>query len=107
MLSATDDCEGDVAASLAIEQITSDEPNDAPGGADGNTRNDAVVVDCTNLQLRAERDEFGNGRVYGITLRARDSEGSAGRAVFAVGVPAGSKGQAVEDAPVLAVPGCP
>lgn len=107
VLSATDDCDGDVAASLQIEQITSDEPDDAPGGADGNTLNDTVVVDCTNLRLRAERNELGNGRVYGITLRARDSEGSAGRAVFAVRAPVESMGPAVEDAPAAVVPGCP
>jgi hypothetical protein len=101
--SATDDCDGDLSAQVVLSGITSDEPDDALGDSDGSTRNDAVIVDCRSLRLRAERDEFGNGRVYGIGLRVTDSEGSASSALFAVGAPVESKGPAVDDGPATAV----
>jgi hypothetical protein len=86
--------------SVVIEKVTSDEPDNAPGNADGNTTNDIVIAaDCRSVQLRSERDERKNGRVYAITLRVRDGSGNATRKEFKVSVPIGQNGvAAVKDA---------
>jgi hypothetical protein len=81
--------------SVMIERITSDEPDNAPGDADGNTTHDILIAgDCKSAQVRAERDEKKNGRVYAITLRARDAAGNAARAIYKVTVPLNQSGKA-------------
>ena len=86
--------------SVVIEKVTSDEPDDAPGDADGNTTNDILIAaDCKSVQLRAERDEKKNGRVYVVTLRVRDASGNTTRKDFKASVPIGQNGvAAVQDA---------
>ncbi|MGH9839836.1 MAG: DUF5011 domain-containing protein [Blastocatellia bacterium] len=80
---------------VKIEKVTSDEPDNAPGDADGNTTNDIVIAaDCRSAQLRAERDETKNGRVYVITLRVRDAAGKETRKDFKVSVPINQSGAA-------------
>ncbi|MGH3136501.1 MAG: ExeM/NucH family extracellular endonuclease, partial [Gaiellaceae bacterium] len=61
---------------VTLLSATSSEPDNAPGGADGNTRNDAVIVDLDTVRLRAERNENGSGRTYTLTYRARDACGN-------------------------------
>ncbi|MGH7451409.1 MAG: hypothetical protein ACRENG_08710, partial [bacterium] len=68
-----------------IVSVTSDEPEN--GNNDGNTTDDIVIVDCQTVQLRAERVENGNGRVYTITVAAEDQSGNVGTATFQVQVP--------------------
>jgi uncharacterized protein len=84
-VSVTDDRDPDV--SLGVPSVTSNEPDDAPGDADGNTRNDAVIVDNDTFRLRAERDENGTGRVYTITYRAVDACGNEALESETVSVP--------------------
>jgi uncharacterized repeat protein (TIGR01451 family) len=76
--SAADSCDGGVDRNaIVISQATSDEPDDIVGGSDGNTIHDIVIApDCKSVQLRAERDGSGNGRVYTITMRVRDAAGN-------------------------------
>jgi hypothetical protein len=85
---ASDGCDPMVNLSkVFISQVSSDEPEDAPGGSDGNTTNDIVIAaDCKSVQLRAERNENGNGRVYTITFKVRDASGNTGTATFNVTV---------------------
>jgi hypothetical protein len=73
--SASDDCDSGVDRDhVRITQVTSDEPDDIPGGGDGTTVNDMLIAsDCKSVQLRAERDGNGNGRVYTITFKVRDA----------------------------------
>src|SRR5262249_21880245 len=53
---------------VVIDKVTSDEPDNAPGDADGSTTKDIVIAaDCKSVQLRAERDETKNGRLYVVT----------------------------------------
>jgi hypothetical protein len=60
-------------SNVVISQVTSDEPENMAGGGDGNTLNDIVIApDCKSVQLRAERDGNGNGRVYTITFKVSD-----------------------------------
>jgi len=95
---------------VKIEKVTSDEPDDAPGDSDGATTNDvAPSADCKSVQLRSERDETRNGRVYKITLRVRDSSGNATRKVFTVSVPKSNNGASAGDSGVAytKTSGCP
>jgi hypothetical protein len=103
--SASDAGDGDLINNVVIEKVTSDEPDNAPGDADGNTSNDiAIAPDCKSVELRSERDETKNGRVYSVTLRVADSAGNVRRAVFKVSVPLNQSGApAVEDPPASTV----
>ncbi|MDX1546052.1 MAG: T9SS type A sorting domain-containing protein, partial [Rhodothermales bacterium] len=84
-----------------IVEVASDEPENGDG--DGNTMNDIVVVDCQTVDLRAERQGGGNGRVYTITLAAEDEAGNVGTAQFPVWVPKSKKTDAVDDGPAYTV----
>jgi uncharacterized repeat protein (TIGR01451 family) len=88
---------------VVIERVTSDESDDAIG--EGNTSDDIVIgADCRSVQLRAERAGTGDGRVYTVTLRLRDSGGGVTRADFEVSVPHSQNGgQAVKGATALTV----
>src|SRR5262249_10537932 len=82
---------------VVIDKVTSDEPDDAPGGADGSTTKDIVIAaDCKSVQLRAERDETKNGRGYVVTLRLTDAAGKATRQDPRVGVPMGVSARGVQ-----------
>ena len=74
-------------ASWELVSVTSSEPDDAPGNADGITVDDVVVVDDTTFKLRAERNENGPGRVYTITYRATDNAGNTTTETATVSVP--------------------
>ena len=77
----------DATPAVRLVSATSSEPDNAPGGGDGNTTNDVVVVDGRTFRLRAERNENGTGRVYRITYEARDDCGNATTAQALVRVP--------------------
>jgi predicted extracellular nuclease len=79
-----------VAPIVTFVSATSNEPDNAPGGTDGNTTNDIVRVDFDTFQLRAERDENGTGRIYTITYRATDGCGNTTTRSATVRVPVGS-----------------
>jgi hypothetical protein len=96
--SATDDCDGNLWGSVVIEKVTSDEPDNASGDGDGNTTGDIVIAaDCKSVQLRAERDETKDGRVYLVTLRVSDASGNTTQAVFKVSVPLNQTGAPAVD----------
>jgi predicted extracellular nuclease len=79
------------APTVQLVSVTSSEPDDAPGGADGATTQDVVIVDDDTFRLRAERDETGSGRVYTVTYRATDACGNATVATAEVTVPIGAQ----------------
>ena len=72
---------------VAFVSATSNEPDNAPGGGDGNTVNDIVKVNDTTFRLRAERNENGTGRIYTLTYRATDACGNTTTASATVSVP--------------------
>ena len=85
---------------VVIEKVTSDEPDDVAGDADGISTGDiTIAANCQAVQLRAERDETKNGRVYVVTLRVTDAAGNTTRRDFTVSVPLLSKGGAALDVP--------
>ena len=73
--------------SVDLLSVTSNEPDDAPGGADGKTVNDIVIVDDFTFQLRAERSKTGSGRIYTITVECTDLSGNHTTATVTVTVP--------------------
>ena len=108
--SASDGCDGGVDINdVVISKVTSDETEN--GGGDGNTFNDIVIAtNCKSVQLRAERNGGGNGRVYTITFRVKDASGNSRTATAIVTVPKsqGNGGAAINDGPNYTVNGtCP
>lgn len=80
-------------ATIAIDKVTSDEPEDGLG--DGDTAGDAVINPGGTVLLRAERSGTGDGRVYTVYFTASDLEGSASGAVT-VCVPHNRRSTAVD-----------
>ena len=63
-----------------------------------------IAADCKSVQLRAERDGNGNGRVYTITLQVTDASGNVSTATAKVTVPHSETGAAaVDDGPQYTV----
>jgi hypothetical protein len=90
--SVTDNCGGTIPISnVVIARVSSDEPEN--GSGDGNTVNDIVIAaNCKSVQLRAERQGGGNGRVYTITLQVKDSSNNVRTVTKTVGVPPNQSG---------------
>ena len=87
---------------VVITSVTSDELDNNPSGADGNTVNDIVIAaDCKSIQLRRERDGDLNGRVYTITFRVTDSFGNTATATATVTVPLNQGGGGAVGGPAL------
>ncbi len=72
---------------ITLVSVTSNEPDDAPGGADGNTTRDIRILNGSTFRLRAERSEVGSGRVYTITYKATDAHGNTSLTSATVTVP--------------------
>lgn len=70
---------------LRILTITSNEPDNGLG--DGDTANDIVLTGPLTASLRAERSGKGTGRIYTITIEARDAAGNASTRAVTVTVP--------------------
>lgn len=93
-----DNCTAPSAADVVIQQVTSDEPENADGGGDGNTLRDIVIsADRKSVRLRSERQGGGNGRVYTVHLEVADSSGNLATAPFQVHVVDDSHGIAIDD----------
>jgi len=77
--------------SIVLTSVTSNEPDDAPGGSDGATTGDiqgaTIGAADFDLQLRAERISNGDGRRYEVTYTATDCFGSTSIGSGAVLVP--------------------
>ncbi|MCK4527565.1 choice-of-anchor L domain-containing protein [candidate division WOR-3 bacterium] len=77
VISVTDICDADVdIEDVVITSVSSDEPEDAQGRGDGTTVDDIVIVDSQTVELRAERQGGGNGRVYTINFGVTDASGN-------------------------------
>lgn len=71
--------------SLKIVSATSNEPDNGLG--DGDMPNDIQVTGDLTLNLRAERSGKGKGRIYTVTVEARDAAGNAATKSLTVSVP--------------------
>jgi len=96
--SASDNCSSDLLSSVVISSVSSDESEN--GNGDGNTSNDIVIAaNCKSVQLRAERQGGGNGRVYRINFVVTDSAGNISTVTGKVYVPKNANSTAVDDGP--------
>jgi hypothetical protein len=90
--SAADSCDASVnLSSVVIVKVTSDE------GAVSD--NDIIIgANCKSVQLRADRNGNGNGRVYTITFRVKDAAGNTTTLTRQVTVPhdQGNGGAAID-----------
>jgi uncharacterized lipoprotein YddW (UPF0748 family) len=77
----SDNC-GTVTTSLSV---TSNEPENGLG--DGDTAPDFTVVNNHEVELRAERSPFSDGRVYTVTVTAVDASGNTSTQSIDVTVP--------------------
>jgi hypothetical protein len=87
------DADGDT-VSLAITGVTQDEPVSGPGDFSPDA---AAGFSAYTVQLRAEREGGGDGRVYRIAFTGDDGNGGACSGVVAVSVPHDSSGSAAVD----------
>ncbi|AAM03700.1 TPA: VWA domain-containing protein [Methanosarcina acetivorans] len=86
--SVTDICDVDVGVDdIIITSVSSDEPEDSPDKGDGATLEDIVIVDPQTVDLRAERQGDGNGRVYTINYEVTDASGNTATGSCQVWVP--------------------
>jgi len=86
--SVTDNCVDISSVSLVITGAVSNEPDNEIGIGDGNTIDDVVVAPGgRSVQLRAERQGTGSGRIYTVTLKATDGWGNESEATVEVVVP--------------------
>ncbi len=90
----------DAEPEVTLISVTSDELENENGDGDGNTLNDIVIVDNTTIQLRAERQGSGDGRVYTINYSATDASGNTTTASAIVTVPHDQADEEVVDSGV-------
>jgi hypothetical protein len=103
----SDNCDTLSVSNVVIQTVTSDEAEN--GGGSGNTLNDIVIAsDCKSVQLRAERENSADGRVYTITFKVTDSSGNVGTKTSKVQVPKNLGVPVVDSGPHYTVTGtCP
>ncbi len=81
----------DAAPLAALVSVASNEPDDAPGGADGATTGDiadaSIGTPDDAILLRAERSALGSGRRYTLTYLSDDYSGNTSTVVGLVTVP--------------------
>jgi len=77
----------DLQASGRITYVTSNESDDTGCGGDGRTEGDICVLGPATVELRAEREGDGEGRVYTIGFVVTDSSGNETAAEALVFVP--------------------
>lgn len=110
-IEVTDLCDLNVSATdVVIASVDSDEAEEALSPGDGKTYKDILIgASCRSAEVRAERMQNGNGRVYTLHLEVADASGNVGTASYEIHVPKnlnmGPLG--VADAPALySVEGC-
>ena len=81
-VTASDDCSP---VTSEIVGVSSNEPINGLG--DGNTAPDWIITGPLTLKLRSERSGPAPGRVYTITVRARDASDNVATAIATVLVP--------------------
>jgi len=94
----SDNCDSLGVSNVVIQKVTSDEAVNADG--DGDTIDDIVIAaDCKSVQVRAERANNGDGRVYTITFKVTDSSGNVGTKTSKIHVPKNAGVPVVDSGP--------
>ncbi|MEP7126769.1 MAG: hypothetical protein ABJE95_37915, partial [Byssovorax sp.] len=103
-VTAVDVCDGSL--KMWLTSATSDEPQNDVG--DGNTDPDIVNLGCDGVDLRAEREGPGDGRVYTLGFHVEDAAGHGVDGTCHVTVPHDQGGKtAVDSGPAYSVNGSP
>ncbi|PKP60125.1 MAG: hypothetical protein CVT89_00445 [Candidatus Altiarchaeales archaeon HGW-Altiarchaeales-2] len=106
VIAVTDICDAGVGVEdVVITSVSSDEPEDVKGEGDGNTLNDIVIVDPQTVNLRAERQGDGNGRIYTLNFNVTDASGNTATGKCKVSVRHDQKPghESVDDGPIYVV----
>ncbi len=91
---------------IVITHVTSDEPENDPGEGDGNTTEDILIdLNCKSLQIRRERDEYANGRVYTVYMEVADGSGNVAEFSSQLHVPIAKDQVSIDDGMVYEVSG--
>ena len=99
--SVGDNCDSLSVNDVYITKVTSDEAEESLTLGDGTTFNDMVIAaDCKSVQLRAERVNSGNGRVYTIHFKLVDSSGNVTTGTAKVHSPKNQNNGTIDDGPV-------
>jgi len=104
VVTVEDNCAELSLADIVITSVTSDEEENARGRGDGNTNND-MVINNGSVDLRAERQGGGNGRVYTVHLAVADGNGNSSASSFQVHVPHSRNSTAIDDGVAYTVTG--
>lgn len=104
VVTVEDNCADLGLADIVITSVTSDEAENARGRGDGNTNNDMVIGDGS-VDLRAERQGGGNGRVYTVHMAVADDHGNSSASSFQVHVPHSRNSTAIDDGVAYTVTG--
>ncbi|MCE7733432.1 MAG: hypothetical protein GPJ54_01050 [Candidatus Heimdallarchaeota archaeon] len=103
-ISVSDICDADVGKDdVIITKVTSDEPEDVRGNGDGKTFDDIVITGDQIVDLRAERQGKGNGRVYTIFFKIVDGSGNVAMGSIIIEVPHNVGSVTIDDGPAYAV----
>lgn len=105
--SVWDNCPGVSIEDVIIDEVSSDEEQNAKG--DGNTEDDITMGDdCKTVHLLAERQGGGNGRVYKVHLAVVDAHGNIGHETISAEIShdQSKKKSVVDDGPAYVVNGC-
>ncbi|HYH96301.1 DUF5011 domain-containing protein, partial [Hyalangium sp.] len=96
-VTASDTCDGYALVNNGtIISIFSDESEDAPGSSDGSTLEDIVITGRSSFKVRAERQDEGDGRVYGVAFELKDQTGNVRPGLCRIRVPATESGTATD-----------
>ena len=102
--SVSDNCDSLSVNDVYITKVTSDEAEESLTLGDGLTFNDMVIAaDCKSVQLRAERVNSGNGRVYTIHFKLVDSSGNVTTGTAKVHSPKNQNNGTIDDGPMYTV----
>ena len=86
--SVSDNCASLSVSDIIISKVTSDEPEDGLGIGDGKTFDDIVISsDCQSVDVRRERGEELNGRVYTVHFAVADQDDNVGMGSCEIHVP--------------------
>ncbi len=98
VISVTDNCSSIPVSNVVITKVTSDEAEDAAGSADGNTQKDIKIANnCKSVDLRRERKDGGNGRVYTLYFSTKDESGKMGAASYKIFMPVDNSLNAIDN----------
>jgi hypothetical protein len=98
IINVVDNCDPDVDINdVDFTNVSSDEPEEYTGMGDGKTYDDIVIIDSTNIMVRAERQEYSNGRFYNVSFSVSDRLGNEATGSYIITVNVFKNVDAIDD----------